>query len=289
MHAFARLLLLLAFALPAGCSRFPRSFDPPGIGGPTVAVALGGGGARGFSEIGVLRALEQERIPIDLVVGTSVGALIGALYADSGKVLDAEFHAVSLTPEDVFDYGALSVFSGGLIRGDKLESFMRKHLKNRNIEDMAVRFAAVAVDLEAGKTVVFDKGPAARAVRASAAIPGMFVPVVIDGRPLVDGAVIDPVPAGVARAMGADVVIAVSIPPELRPVAPTNMVEIIHRSVMVMANEIAEARSQEADVVIRPKVGSIAFDDFSKKKQLIEAGEVAAREAMPEIRAALAR
>lgn len=284
-----RLFVALVLLLAVGCGRTPGAWRPLGIGERTVAVALGGGGARGFAEIGVLRVLEQERVPIDLVVGTSVGALVGALYADSGKVLDAEFHAVALTPEDVFDYGALSVFAGGLIRGDKLERFLRKHLKHQNIEDMAVRFAAVAVDLQAGERVVFEKGSAARAVHASAAIPGMFVPVVIDGTTYVDGAVIDPVPAGVARELGADVVIAVAIPPERRPVEPTNMVEIIHRSVMIMADEIGEARAQEADVIIRPEVGSIAFDDFGKKKQLIEAGEAAARAAMPAIRKALGR
>jgi NTE family protein len=282
-------IVSLALVLASGCDASLRGWRPPGTGEPIVGLALGGGGARGFAEIGVLRVLEQERIPIDLVVGTSVGALVGALYCDSGKVLDAEFHAVALEPEDVFDYGALSVFDGGLIRGDRLGEFLRKHLRNRNIEDMAVRFAAVAVELESGKAVVFEKGHAARAVRASAAIPGMFVPVSFGGKTYVDGAVVDPVPADVARDLGAEVVIAVAIPPELRPLKSANMVEIIHRSVMVMANEIAEARAQEADVVIRPEVGSIAFDDFSQKKQLIEAGEIAARAALPEIRAALGR
>jgi NTE family protein len=202
-------------------------------------------------------------------------------------VLDAEFHAVAIQAEHVFDYGALSVFSGGLIRGDRLEAFVREHLRNQNIQDMALRFAAVAVDLESGKTVTFTRGSAARAVRASAAIPGIFVPVTINGRPYVDGAVVDPVPVRAARQLGAEFVIGVSIPPEIRPVAPKSMVEIIHRSVSIMANEISEHRAREADVVIRPAVGNIAFDDFSKKKELIEAGETAARAAMPAIRAAL--
>lgn len=282
LRSLSTLVLLFAVA----CGGVPGEWLP---GERKVALALGGGGARGFAEIGVLRALEQERIPIDLVVGTSVGALVGALYADEGKVLDAEFHAVALNADDVFDYGALSVFAGGLIRGDKLEQFVEKTLKNRNIEDMAVPFAAVAVDLQAGKTHVFRQGNAARAVRASAAIPGMFVPVVVDGRVYVDGAVLDPVPAGIARELGADVVIGVAIPPERRTVDATNVVEIIHRSVMMMADAISDARAEEADVVIRPKIGAVAFDDFSKKKELIEAGETAAREAMPAIKEALGR
>jgi NTE family protein len=283
----ARAFLLLALLVAPGCGSLRAPAEGPAGAAPRVGLALGGGGARGFAEIGVLRVLEQERVPIEIVVGTSVGALVGALYADSGRVLDAEFHAVAIQAEHVFDYGALSVFSGGLIRGDRLEAFVRERLRNQNIQDMALRFAAVAVDLESGKTVTFTRGSAARAVRASAAIPGIFVPVTINGRPYVDGAVVDPVPVRAARQLGAEFVIGVSIPPEIRPVAPKSMVEIIHRSVSIMSNEISEARAREADVVIRPAVGDIAFDDFSRKKELIEAGEVAARAAMPAIRAAL--
>ena len=283
----ARACLVLVLLAAPGCGGWRAPGGGPSGPAPRVGIALGGGGARGFAEIGVLRVLEQERIPVEIVVGASVGALVGALYADSGRVLDAEFHAVALQAEHVFDYGALSVFSGGLIRGDRLEAFVRERLRNQNIQDMTLRFAAVAVDLESGKTVTFTRGSAARAVRAAAAIPGLFVPVTINGRPHVDGAVVDPVPVRAARKLGAEFVIAVSIPPEVRPVAPKSMVEIIHRSLSIMANEISEARAREADVVIRPEVGNIAFDDFSKKKELIEAGEAAARAAMPAIHAAL--
>jgi len=278
-------LLPLAALACAGAAPWRALSGTP----PRVGVALGGGGARGFAEIGVLRVLEAERIPIDVVVGTSVGALVGALYADSGKVLDAEFHAIAVENEHVFDYGALSVFAGGLIRGDRLEEFVRKRLVHKNIEDMALRYGAVAVDLATGKPVLFREGSVARAVRASASIPGVFVPMVIDGRTYVDGAVVDPVPVQEARELGAEVVIAVAIPPELRPVSPTSIIEILNRSIGIMANEIAMARAREADVVIRPAVGDVAFDDFTQKKRLIEAGELAAREALPAIREALGR
>jgi NTE family protein len=254
---------------------------------PRIGVALGGGGARGFAEIGVLRALEQEKIPIDVVVGTSVGSLIGAIYADSGRVLDAEFIAISIKDEDIFDYKALSFFSGGFVKGEKLELFLNTHLKNKNIENMAVPFGAVAVELRTGQSVLFDKGPVARAVHASCAIPGVFVPVEIGGKIYVDGGVTDPIPVEFAIKKGAEVVIAVAIPPALPPAAPKNPIEIAFHAVTIMSSEIGVLGVKNADVVIRPDIGNVAYDDFSQKKRLIDAGEKAARAAMPAIREAI--
>jgi NTE family protein len=253
-----------------------------------VGLALGGGGARGFAEIGVIRALEREKVPIDVVAGTSVGSLIGALYADTGRSLDLEFSALTVTNEDLFDYKALAILSGGFVKGERLEAFLNERLRNREIEKMALPFAAVATDLRTGTTVVFDRGPAARAVHASSAIPGVFVPVTSEGRTLVDGGVTNPVPADVARALGAGVVIAVAIPSVTPAKAPQTPIEIAYHAVTVMAAEIGRLRAREADVVITPEVGDTAYDDFSRKKQLIEAGEAAAIAAMPAIRAALA-
>lgn len=255
---------------------------------PKVGLALGGGGARGFAEIGVLRVLEQEKIPVDMVAGTSVGSLIGALYADTGRVLDAEFLAVGVTADDLFDYQALALFSGGLVRGDSLEKFLDGHLKHKTLETMKVPFAAVATDLQGAKTVSFTRGSVAQAVHASAAIPGVFVPVTLGGRTYVDGGVTDPIPADVARQMGAEVVIAVAIPPPPPSGAAGNPVQVALQAVTVMSAEIGECRAREADVVISPDVGSVAYDDFSQKKRLIEAGEAAARQALPAIRAAIA-
>ena len=255
---------------------------------PKVGLALGGGGARGFSEIGVLRVLEQEKLPVDLVVGTSVGSLVGALYADTGRVLDAEFTALAVTGDDLFDYQAMAVFSGGFVKGERLEEFLGAHLKHKTIESMKVPFTAVAVDLMAGKTVAFERGSVAQAVHASCAIPGVFVPVEFGGKVYVDGGVTDPIPADIARKQGADVVIAVAIPPGLPGKKPTNPVEVAFHAVTLMSSEIGALRAKEADVVITPQVAGVAFDDFSQKKRLIEAGEAAAREALPAIRAAMA-
>jgi len=286
-------------AVLAACSPAPPPAPPPAPTPaptpvptrevpPKVGLALGGGGARGFAEIGVLRVLEQEKIPIAAVAGTSVGSLVGALYADTGRVLDAEFHAVAVTDEDLFDYRAFAVFSGGFVKGERLRQFLGANLKSRSIEQMKVPYAAVAVDVAAGRTVVFRSGPIAPAVHASCAIPGVFVPVTIGGRTYVDGGVMNPVPADVVRSMGADVVIAVAIPAATPSAVPTNPVAVAYQSVMIMSAEIGRLRAREADVVVTPEVGGIAYDDFTQKKQLIAAGEEAARKALPAIRAALA-
>jgi NTE family protein len=287
------LLLPLAVALGAGC----RSAGPPAGAGdaasavvtlpPRVGLALGGGGARGFAHIGVLRVLEQEKIPIDLVVGTSSGSLIGALYADRGRVLDAEYLGAEVRVEDFFDFGALSLFTGGLADGEGIESFLREHLKSTAIEQMAVPFAAVATELRTGRTVPFARGPVGAAVRASCAVPGVFRPVVINGETYVDGGVTDPVPADVARRLGAEVVIAVAVPAAVPDRTPSSTAGVVLQSVSLLAAEIQRLRAGEADVVIAPDAGTVAYDDFSQKKRLIEAGEAAARAALPAIRAVL--
>jgi NTE family protein len=287
--ALAGLLLAACAATTPPVATPPTQPAPEAVSAPRpkIGLALGGGGARGFAEIGVLRVLEQEKIPVDIVVGTSVGSLIGALYADTGSVLDLEFSAIPVTEEDIFDYRALSIFTGGFVKGERLEAFLNGRLKHRNIEEMAVRFAAVAVDLRTGERVILDRGPAARAVHASSAIPGVFVPVDVGDRTYVDGGVTDPVPAAAARELGAEVVIAVAIPYQVPPVAPKSPIAVAYHSVSIMAAEIGRCRAAEADVVITPQVGDVAYDDFSRKKQLIEAGAAATRDALPAIRIAV--
>jgi NTE family protein len=287
-------LLTLAALLPGGCATAPPAPTPAAPPTqverpPKVGLALGGGGARGFAEIGVLRVLEQEKIPIHLVVGTSVGSLVGALYADSGRVLDAEFHALAVQEEDLFDVRALAILSGGLVKGERLRKFVKTHVKAASIEEMAVPFAAVATDLRTGSAVVFDRGPVVEAVHASCAIPGVFVPVQVGDVTLVDGGVVEPVPAAVARRLGATVVIAVAIPAAVPPAAPRSPLGVAYHAVTIMAAELGRLKARDADVLIEPQVGDVAYNDFSQKKRLIEAGEDAARAALPAIRAALAR
>lgn len=290
----AIVLSVLCLLLTAGCAGprpavTPEPPAPPREGiRPRIGLALGGGGARGFAHIGALRVLEQEKIPIDLVVGTSVGSLVGALYADQGRVLDAEMTALTVGEEELFDQTMIPLFSGGLVKGKKLEAFLRTNLKHPLIQNMVVPFAAVAVDLDTGETVVLRTGDAAAAVHASCAIPGVFVPVTIAGRTYVDGGVTNPIPASVARELGAELVIAMSVPPPAPKPAGRNQVSVAYHSISIMAAEIGRLRAGEADVVIATEVGKVDFDDFSQKRRLIEAGEAAARAALPAIRAAIA-
>lgn len=292
-RSVAQLAVALVVSCAAlACSSRPAAPPSPSIRPaverrPTIGLALGSGGARGFAHVGVLRVLEQERIPIDLVLGSSVGSLIGALYADSGRVLDAEFSAVEVTRDDFFDFGALAMLSGGLAKGEALERFLSIRLRHATFESLPVRFGAVATELRTGRTVVFERGPVARAVRASCAIPGVFPPVVIDGESYVDGAISDPVPADLVRARGAEVVIGVAIPAAVPDRAPVATLGIVLQSIEILSTELERAKAKDADVLVVPEVGDVASDDFDQKKRLIEAGEAAARAALPAIRAAI--
>ena len=257
---------------------------------PRIALVLGGGAARGFAHVGVIRVLEQERIPVDLVVGTSVGSLIGALYAGERSSFELEWAAFQLKQEDLFDFGVWNAVAGmGLAKGDKLEAFVKGKVKQQNIEQLPLEFSAVATDLNWGKRVVLDKGSVARAVRASSAIPGVFEPVGHDGKLLVDGGVVDNIPVDVAREKGADLVIAVDISEDVGNVNIKNLVDVLLQATNIMfAVNVANQRGA-ADVLVSPKVGGIGMLDFTQRKQAMDAGIVAAREAMPRIRDAVAR
>lgn len=260
-----------------------------GLPRPKVALVLGGGAARGFAHIGVIRALEQEKIPIDLVVGTSVGSLIGALYAHDRNSLELEWTAFALEKGDIFDYGLLNAFTGmGAAKGEKLEAFIRNKVPTANIEGLKIPFAAVATDLHRGTRVVLDKGPVGRAVRASSAIPGVFQPVEHLGTLLVDGGVIDNVPVAVAREKGADIVIAVDIGKQVSNFEIVDIIDVMMQSITIMSAENARTRKQQADILIAPNVGDVGMLDFTQKKRCMQAGVEATRRMMPEIRAALA-
>lgn len=249
---------------------------------------LGGGAARGFAHVGVIRALEQEKIPIDLVVGTSVGSLIGAIYAADLDSFDLEWTAFKLEKDDLLDYGVLSAVMGmGLARGDKLEEFVKSRVKVANIEGLKIPFAAVATDLNWGTKVVLDRGSVSRAVRASSAIPGVFQPVQHMGKILVDGGVVDNIPISVARAKGADIVVAVDISQNVGNTHITNLVDVMVQATNIMFALNVEHSKKDADVLIAPAVGDVGMLDFTQKKRCMQAGIEAARLAAPAIRRAV--
>ncbi len=279
-----RLLLIVAFLVAPACAS-PGHRPDADLPKPKVALVLGGGAARGFAHIGVIRALEQEKIPIDMIVGTSVGSLIGAIYASELNSFDLEWTAFSLEKEHIFDFAVLAAFTSmGPVKGDKLEEFVRAKVPVSNIEDLKLPFAAVATDLNRGTRVVLKTGPVARAVRASSAIPGLFNPVEHQGKLLVDGGVVDNIPISVAAEMGADIVIAVDISENVVNFNITNLVDVMLQAVNIMFRENVSYKKKDADVLITPAVGHIATLDFTQKKQCMQAGIEAAMSAVPEIR-----
>ena len=280
-------MLGIALAVLASCQTTEGPSVPPvDLARPRVALVLGGGAARGFAHIGVIRALEQEKVPIDLIVGTSVGSLIGAIYAYDANSMELEWTAFMLEKDSLFDYGLITAFTGmGVAKGDKLEEFVKSKVPVANIENLKIPFAAVATDLNRGTSVVLDKGSVARAVRASSAIPGVFNPVEYQGRLLVDGGVIDSIPVSVAREKGADIVIAVDISENVVNFNITNIVDVMLQSITIMGAVNAKTRKKEADVLISPKVGDVGMMDFTQKKRCMLAGIEATQKMMPEIKA----
>ncbi len=282
---------LFCFILTLSCLTACTTLPPPlpadiPQAKPRIALVLGGGAARGFAHVGVIRTLEQEKVPIDLLVGTSVGSLIGAIYAHDANSFELEWTAFSLEKGDLLDYVLLSS-SMGPVKGDRLEEFVRTKVPVANIEELRIPFVAVATDLNRGTRVVLDRGSLARAVRASCSIPGVFQPVSHQGKLLVDGGVVDNIPIDVARERGADIVIAVDISENVSNFNITNLVDVTLQAVNIMFKENTAQKKLGADVLITPDVGGVAMMDFTQKKRSMQAGIDATQRAMPLIRQAI--
>ncbi|MEK7703802.1 MAG: patatin-like phospholipase family protein [Myxococcota bacterium] len=253
---------------------------------PRIALVLGGGGARGFAHIGVLRVLEQEKIPIDLIVGTSVGSLIGALYAAQPNSFELEWTAFRIEKQDLFDFSVFSAATGP-VKGEAVREFMRRNCTKQKIEDFAVPFVAIATDLNSGRRLEIDRGSIVDAVRASVSIPGVFTPAVINGRTYVDGGVVANLAVDVAKKRGADIIVAVNITEDVTNNDVTDVVSIIMQSINIMMSEMAATQLRDADVVIAPPIGGVGTLDFSQKKLCVKAGIEATRRAVPQIRGAV--
>jgi len=249
---------------------------------PVIAFALSSGATRGFAHVGVLNVLEEHGIQPDLIVGTSAGAVTGVLYAGGIRGSQLEAIANHLQREQIADWS----YSGrGLIRGEMLQNTINELLQNRPIEQLDTPFAATATDLATGKQVVFSRGDAGLAVRASSSIPGLVSPVNINGRDYVDGGLVSKVPARLARRLGADFVIAVDL--SRRPEDPHRLettIEVMQQAYAIMARAITARDLSGADFVIRPRLDHISFGDLQHKQQAIEAGKEAARAAVPAIK-----
>jgi NTE family protein len=262
---FAALLLAAATCAAAGP-------------GPKLALVLSSGGARAFAHVGVIEELEQAGLKPDLVVGSSGGALVGAMYARHASAAKLRELTRATDWSVMFPNPALARFGAGA-RSQEFERLLRGLLGGKRIEDLPVGFAAVAADLQTGELVAFVAGDAARAVRASAAAPGRFLPASIDGRTYADGALASPLPVQTARALGADYVIAVDVTYPPREAAPVeDFTDLLYQAFHIQAARITAWELERADLVIRPKIPPTPETYTDRDREmLIAAGAQAAR------------
>ena len=286
------LILLLALVL-AGCAGGPITSPEPVVAAPEpvkraprIGLALGGGAARGFAHVGVIQVLEESGIRPVLVAGTSAGSLVAALYA-SGKT-GTQLQQIAETMEEAtFADWTLPIFSRGLLRGDALARYVHAQVGGRRIEDLPLPLGIVATDLNSGQGVLFQRGDAATAVRASSAVPAVFQPVRIAGREYVDGGLVSPVPVRYARQMGAELVIAVDISnvPDANPAGDT--LQILLQTFTIMGRSINSWELRDADVVVRPALSGVASADFNARRRSIQAGRLAMQQLLPQLKTAI--
>jgi len=296
------LLVLLCFAFLLSACTTPAPVTPS-VTGPSqpahpvntaqpkpprpvkIGLALGGGAARGFAHIGVIKVLEAQGIVPDIVVGTSAGSVVGALYAAGNNGFALQKMALDMDEGAISDW-SVPFFSrsSGVLKGEALQNYVNKAVHNLPLEKMKISFGAVATDLRSGTPMVFRQGNTGLAVRASSAVPSVFQPVQVGGHTYVDGGLVSPVPVRIAREMGADFVIAVNISSQPDAQPASSSLEVLLQTFAIMGQSINQYELKEADVVIKPKLGSMKGGDFAGRNLAILAGEQAALAQLPEIK-----
>jgi NTE family protein len=248
---------------------------------PIIGLALGSGGARGFAHLGVIKVLKDEGIPIHVIAGSSMGALVGSFYA-AGIEMDRLYKLSTAFKRKYFlDF---TVPKMGFITGKKVKEFIKVFTHGKNIEELTIPIGIVATDLLTGEKVVFKTGPVSNAVRASISIPGIFVPEKYMGRILVDGGVSDRVPISVAKELGADIVIGVDVSMVKRNAEINSIYDVIMQSIDIMQNEIVENRQASADIMVRPPVEVFSSRAFTNIEEIIALGETETKKYLPQIK-----
>lgn len=285
---------------------------------PKIALALGGGGARGCSHIGVLKVLERENIPIDMMIGASIGAVVGALYTTMNDAAKVEARFQEFLASEEYQKSGLELFKrkepvenffgqvaksvkerlvvnlaqskSSLVSGKRLRSAMDFLIPEGRVEETIIPFYPVASNILNGQQVVFSEGDMRAVVAASASIPGFLPPYELNGYMLVDGSVVCPIPVEPAREKGADIVIAVDVGQELNENPDlNNVIDVIFQTNHMTARHYNLHLLKQADVVIRPNVGLVHWSEFKLLNYMIEEGERVARDALPEIRKVIKR
>lgn len=260
---------VIILLLTSACSTTTPTNPPQPM---KIALALGGGAARGFAHIGVIKALEAQGIVPDIVVGTSAGAVVGALYAAGYNGFELQQLSMQMDESQVSDW---SLPNRGMIKGEALQEFINKAVKHQALDKMKMVLAVVATDLSTGEMIVFRTGNTGMAVRASSSVPGIFQPVNINGHEYVDGGLVSPVPIRVARSLGADFVIAVDISDKPQNNKTQTSVEVMLQTFNIMGQSISRNELPEADMVIRPITPGISATDFKDRHLAVLQGEKA--------------
>jgi NTE family protein len=290
------LLVLLAFGLSGCAGLFGRSAEPPvasaGLvvpvarSAPKIALALGGGAARGFAHVGVIKALEAQGIVPDIVVGTSAGSVVGALYAAGLNGFDLQKIAMEMDEGQISDW---SLPARGVIKGKALQDYINRAVGYRPLEKLPRMFAVVATDLHSGEPIVFRTGDTGMAVRASSSVPGVFQPVAIQGHEYVDGGLVAPVPVRIARSLGANFVIAVDISARPQAGKTDGTVDMLLQTFAIMGQTINRHELSQADVVLRPNTARIGAAGFDERHLAVMEGEKAVAVRLEDIKSRLAR
>ena len=283
------LFVAVIAAFLSGCAMLgekPAPPQPPAATPVKIGLALGGGAARGFAHVGVIKALEAQGIVPDIVVGTSAGAVVGALYASGLSGFELQKVAMEIDEGQIGDW---SLPDRGVFKGEALQNFVNRAVANRSLEKLPRTFAVVATDLKSGESVLFRTGNTGMAVRASSAVPGVFQPVAISGREYVDGGLVSPIPVRAVRSLGANFIIAVDISVNPRDARTSSTLDVLLQTFAIMGQSIGRFEKTEADIVIRPVTGELPATDFAGRHRAVLEGEKAAAAVMSEIKERLAR
>lgn len=287
------LLITICIFFLSACTYIPHKVYPAlninqqiKIKQPRIALVLGGGGARGFAHLGVIKALTEANIPIDLIVGASVGSLVGGLYAANANIYYVTNIMMNSSYPDYIDISIRHPMSGPVM-GTQLQQFIAKNTNYCPLQKTKIPFIAVATDLNTGTTVPISCGSLPLAINASCAVPSVVRPVQFANVTLVDGGVTDPIPVDIARRYHPKMIIAVNIASEPRANFPLTVPNILIQSLDLMMIALTNYNARNADIVIRPRVGCSGMFDLSNKEKLYHEGLIAGRQSIPRIRALL--
>jgi NTE family protein len=291
---FLRLLLALSILTLSACSiMHPGKDTSPGsvstpptlIKEPIIGLALGGGAARGFAHIGVIKVLEANGIKPNIIVGTSAGSVISAIYASGISAIELQQIAIDLDEATITDWtNPFSGKMGGMIKGDALQSKVNQLVKNRPIEQMKIPLGIVATDLKTGNPILFQRGDTGQAVRASSSVPGIFMPTVIQGKEYVDGGLTSPVPIKFTRNLGADIVIAVNISSDPSDQQVSGILGTLLQTTTIMGRSITNWELPLADVLVVPQLPQMKSTDFRSRNAAILAGEIAMQQQITQLK-----